>query len=93
MSSPLMRAKFRVSSVTPPVVEVKPGENIAPAQTIQAYPVARSDGYPADGSDENNSFAKWSPSGSLSLTVVNPALSNTIKEGDVFYVDFTRAEA
>lgn len=87
-----MRAKFRVSSVTPPEVPVSEGITMAPPQTIKAYPVARSDSYPADGSDENNTFAKWSPSGSLELTVVNPALSNKIKEGDVFYVDFTKVE-
>jgi hypothetical protein len=84
-----MRAKFRVNSVTPPSVEVKPGDHMAPSQTITAFPVARSDSYPADGSDENNTFAKWSPSGRLELSIVNPALSNKIKEGDVFYVDFT----
>jgi len=86
-----MRAKVRVSSVTPPSVTVSPGCDMAPAQSIVAYPVARNDGYPADGSDENNSYAKWSPSGKVELTITNPALSNRIKEGDVFYVDFIPA--
>jgi hypothetical protein len=85
-----MRAKFRVSSVNPPSVPVSEGISMAPAQTVKAHPVAAS-GYPADGSDENNSYAKWSPSGSLELTITNPALSNKIKEGDVFYLDFTPA--
>jgi hypothetical protein len=85
-----MRAKVRVISVTPPQVEVSPGCDMAPPQTIRAYPVAAS-GYPADGSDENNSYAKWSPSGEFTLSITNPALSNRIKEGDVFYVDFTPA--
>jgi hypothetical protein len=85
-----MRAKFRVSTVSPTAVEVSPGVDMAPVQTITAYPVCASS-YPADGSDENNTYAKWSPSGSLSLSITNPALSNRIKEGDVFYVDFTPA--
>lgn len=88
-----MRAKFRVSSVTPPEVPVSEGITVAPPQTIKVFPVARSDAYPEDGSDEDNSYAKWSPSGSLELTIVNPALSNKIKEGDVFYVDFSKVES
>jgi len=88
-----MRAKVRVSSVTPPSVETQDGSDMAPAQTITAFPVARSDSYPSDGSDENNSYAKWSPSGEFKLTITNPALSNKIKEGDTFYVDFTPAQA
>lgn len=86
-----MRAKVRVSQVNPPSVAVSPGVEMAPAQTITAYPVCKSDGYPADGTDENNSYAKWSPSGKFELTITNPALSNRIKEGDEFYVDFTLA--
>lgn len=84
-----MRAKIRVSTVTPPTVEVLPGADMAPAQTIVAFPVSKSEAYPADGSDENNTFAKWSPSGEFKLTITNPALSNRIKAGDEFYVDFT----
>lgn len=87
-----MRAKFRVNSVTPPTVVVSPGCDMAPSQTVVAFPVSAS-GYPADGSDENNTYAKWSPSGRFELTITNPSLSNTIKEGDVFYVDFTPAIA
>ncbi|MEP6671709.1 MAG: hypothetical protein ABJF10_21290 [Chthoniobacter sp.] len=50
-------------------------------------------GYPPDGSDEDNTFAHWSPSGSLSLSVVNPALFGKIKEGEKYYLDFTLANA
>lgn len=83
------RAKFRVSSVTPAEVVIDPASAMAPFQTVKMFPVCRSDSYPADGSDEDNQFAKWSPSGSLELSFVNPNLSNSVKEGDVFYVDFT----
>lgn len=91
MSDPLMRAKFRVNSVPPPTVVVSPGCEMAPTQAIVAFPVS-ANGYPADGRDENNSYAKWSPSGKLELSITNPALSNRIKEGDTFYMDFTLCE-
>lgn len=53
MNAPLMRAKVRIASVTPASVTVSPGVEMAPMQTITAYPVCRDGGYPADGSDEN----------------------------------------
>lgn len=83
-----MRAKMRVSSVTP--LTGNEGDSYR-SQTIKAAPVCKDGGYPADGSDEDNSFARWSPSGDLSLTFTNPNLFGKVKEGDVFYVDFHRA--
>jgi hypothetical protein len=59
-------------------------------ETLYFNPVAASQ-YPADGSDENNSYAKFSPSGMLSLTVCNPNLLGKFKEGESYYLDFTRA--
>jgi hypothetical protein len=47
--------------------------------------------YPADGSDEDNTFAKFSPSGSLELWIGNPALAGKLKPGDTYYLDFTPA--
>lgn len=47
--------------------------------------------YPADGSDENNTFAKFSPSGDLRLFVANPALIGKFNPGESFYLDFTQA--
>lgn len=77
----MMRAKMKVSRV----------ELMGSSETIHAAPVGRSGSYPADGSDEDNTFAKFSPSGSLSLQIANPALLGKIKPGDTFYVDFTPA--
>lgn len=54
--------------------------------------VSKPDGYPADGSDDDNSYAKWSPDASLSILVANPALFDQFKRGDKFYVDFTKAD-
>lgn len=59
-------------------------------ETLYMNPVAASR-YPDDGSDENNTYAKFSPSGSFSLTIANPALIGKFAEGEEYYVDFTKA--
>lgn len=48
--------------------------------------------YPADGSDEDNPYAKFSPSASLEMTVANPALLGKFNPGETYYVDFTPVE-
>jgi len=49
---------------------------------------AKDGAYPADGSDEDQQFAKFSPSGALSLTVANPNLLGKFAVGDKFYLYF-----
>jgi hypothetical protein len=49
--------------------------------------------YPPDGLDEDNTYAKFSPSADFRLTVANPALHGTFERGQKFYVDFTPAES
>jgi hypothetical protein len=61
------------------------------AEVLTFRAVAKNDGYPADGSDEDNSYAKWTPQADLSITVANPALWGQFKVGQKFYVDFTKA--
>lgn len=80
----MMRAKMRVDSVTKP--EGSSQEN------LHMRPVCKTGGYPEDGSDENNSFARWTPAGSLELCITNPNLHGKFAVGDEFYVDFTKAE-
>lgn len=41
--------------------------------------------------DENNTYAKFSPSGMLSLTIANPTLLGKFNEGESYYLDFTKA--
>lgn len=62
------------------------------SEQIVARPVCKSGSYPADGSDEDNTFAKFSPSGDLRLTIANPALLGIYKPGQRFYVDWTPVE-
>lgn len=76
----VMRAKLKVREVTK-------GNGY---EVLKMSAVAAS-GYPADGSDENNTFAKWSPQADFSLTCNNPALHGKFNVGDSFYVDFTKA--
>lgn len=42
-----------------------------------------------DGSEENESFFKYTPSGQIKLAVVNPDV--VFEEGKEYYVDFTPA--
>lgn len=83
-----MRAKVRVGSVIPGRI----GEDGKPQyETLQCHGVSKSEGYPTDGSDENNTFAKFSPSVSMSLHVANPALIGAFEPGETFYCDFIPA--
>ncbi len=84
-----MRAKFRVHTVDQTYLgkEGDPYRSIV----VRASAVCKDGGYPADGYDEDNSFARWSPSGELSLTIANPNLFDKVAQGDVMYLDFTRA--
>lgn len=58
-------------------------------EQIVARPVCKSGSYPADGTDEDNTFAKFSPSGELKLSIANPELLGVYKPGQKFYVDWT----
>ncbi|MDE3022276.1 MAG: hypothetical protein KGI54_10485 [Pseudomonadota bacterium] len=53
--------------------------------------VSKNEAYPEDGSDEDNTYAKFSPSADLEIYIANPALWGKFKEGEKYYVDFTKA--
>lgn len=59
-------------------------------RAVQGTKVSK--GYPVDGSDEDNTYAKFSPSADLRLLVANPALFGQFKPGRKFYIDMTEAE-
>lgn len=61
-------------------------------ETLYFHAVAASK-YPEDGADENNTYAKFSPSAQLQLTVANPDLLGMLHEGEEYYLDFTLAGA
>jgi hypothetical protein len=62
------------------------------SETLHLVAVSRNGSYPADGSDEDNTYAKFSPFGELKLQVANPALIGQFKPGEKYYLDFTKAE-
>jgi hypothetical protein len=76
-----MRAKMQVHRV----------ERFQGGDKVKMAAVAGNGSYPEDGSDEDNTYAKFSPSGELELTIANPALLGKIEPGQKFYLDFTPA--
>lgn len=76
-----MRAKFVIN-------EVKRHENI---EQLSMSAVCKDGGYDETGLDEDNTFAKFSPAGQLTLTVANPALFGKFNPGEKYYLDFTKA--
>jgi len=85
----VMRAKLRVSLVDRPVVPEGVGQAY---EVLNFVAVAKSDGYPEDGSDENNTFAKFTPTADLTMVINNPALYGKFEIDQEFYVDFTAVE-
>lgn len=83
MSETVMRAKVRVNKV----------EIDDYAERVTMNPIGRSTPYPEDGSDENNSYSRWTPDGSIVLLISNPNLHGKIRPGQEYYVDFTLAQA
>jgi hypothetical protein len=79
-----MRAKMVLQDV-----KKYPTEGETTQETLSFSAVAKSEAYPDDGSDEDNTYAKFTPNASLSITVNNPALLGQFAVGEKYYVDFT----
>lgn len=71
-----MRAKFTVQSVK----EFGYGGKEAELNAVYS------------GNAEDNEFAKATPSGSIKITVDNPAAKDFLVPGKSYYVDFTPAD-
>lgn len=76
-----MRAKMQVSQVT----------DFGGCFQIKASPVCGNKPFGSNGENEDNSFARYSPTGELTLSITNPDLFGKIKPGQKFYIDFTEA--
>lgn len=72
-----MRAKMKVQSVT----------QFGSSEQLKLCAVGNSP-YPDDGSDEDNTYAKFSPQADLTITIANPALIGKFAPGETYYVDF-----
>ena len=81
MTMTTMRAKFQLNRI----------EQFASCEQLHFNAVAAGK-YPADGADEDNTYAKFSPSATCSIMVANPELLGKFKVGEKYYVDFTPAE-
>lgn len=79
---PEMRAKFKIN-------EVKRTEY---GEQLKMNPVCKSGSYGEDGLDEDNTYAKFTPSGELTLMVSNPALFGKFNPGEAYYLDFIKVE-
>ena len=82
-----MRAKMYVASVTP----FGPDSDGKPTCEVLTFGAVYSSQYTSDGADENNTFARFTPSANLHMQVQNPDLLGKFAPGDTFYVDFTPA--
>ena len=85
--STTMRAKVVLNSISR-----YPTAGEATQETVSFSAVSKSEAYPTDGSDEDNTYAKFSPSASFSITICNPALIGQFNVGEKYYVDFTPAD-
>lgn len=78
----VMRAKLQIASVT---------KHSETCEQLKFHGVGAKS-YPADGSDEDHTFAKFSPNVALDITITNPALIGQFEPGQKFYVDFSPAD-
>lgn len=76
-----MRAKMMIESV----LQYK-GQK---SETLKLRAVAKKGSYPSDGSDEDNTYATFSPSATMDISITNPALVGKFNPGEFYYVDFT----
>lgn len=86
------RCKVRVESVK---LLGSDGKGNHSAEEVQMRAVQGdkvSKGYPADGTDEDNTYAKFSPSADFRLYVANPVLFGQFKPEQKYYVDLILAE-
>ena len=77
-----MRAKLKISNIEP----YDGGENLS------FHAVGKSEPYDENGSDENNTYARFTPMADLKISVNNPNLLGKFKIGQEFYVDFIPAD-
>ena len=75
-----VRAKFRVTKVTTTCM----GNNAPDTSEVTLS---------AAGGAPNETWAKWTPSGSITMTINNPAALAAFVVGDFVFVDFSPAPA
>lgn len=81
---PQMRAKMELVSVQEQGTPVS--QEILTFRAVSRFP------YGDDGASEDNTYARYTPNASLQMTVNNPALLGSMKQGEKYYLDFTKAD-
>lgn len=87
----MMRAKLMVQDVVEHKYAPAPGEPEKVSSIQLKLTAVCGKPFDAEGNSEDNSFAKWTPSADVSMSITNPALFSSFKRGQKFYVDFTEA--
>lgn len=74
-----MRAKLKIDSIT----------QYETYEQFKFRAVGQRGSYDEKGSDEDNTYANYTPTAELSMTVTNPQVLGKYHAGQEFYVDFT----
>lgn len=82
-----MRAKFKIDDVKD---FTKTSGKITSQNLVMSAVIPNKFG--EDGENEDNDFARWTPSGELTILINNPDLIGAFKRDDKIYLDFTKAE-
>jgi hypothetical protein len=85
----MMRAKLQVTSVV--VSNTGPAPSYL-QDTVTFIPVCGDKPFGKEGESEDNTYARWTPCGLVTLSITNPNLIGKFKVGQKFYADFTPAE-
>lgn len=85
-----MRAKFLITKVTEHKKDGLPDGAVV-GEAIEGIGVT-SKPYDAEGHNEDNTFAKYTPTAYFSMTILNPSLLGQYKVGMKLYSDFSVAD-
>lgn len=77
-----MRAKFKITNIN----------QISETQEQLNFSAVTEAPFDAEGASEDNSFAKFTPDGHLTMMVTNPNLIGKFAVGEKYYLDFIKAE-
>lgn len=77
-----MKAKFIITNIN----------QISETQEQLNFSAVTEAPFDAEGNSEDNSFARYTPDGHLTMTITNPNLIGKFGVGEKYYLDFTKAE-
>ena len=83
-----VRSKSEDGSFSKQTIDGKTHKYANITSTVVMVPV-----YDPDPQSENGRFYKYTPSGEIKLSVLNPDAAAAFEIGEEYYVEFTRAES